>query len=482
MGLRRKLLGGGGLIIGGQLLGQVCSFGRNIIVARLLTPEDFGVAATLGIVMSLFEMISNLAVDQLLIQAEDGDKPVFQATAHAFQVVRGMGIGLFVFLLAWPLSRLFDIPEALWALQCVALVPIIRGFMHLDPKRTQREYGFGRDVAAELIPQVVLVLAAWPIAWWLKDYSAMLWLMILQVTVMVFVSHITAERRYSWAWDCQIIERMYAFGWPLLLNGLIMFLIFQGDRLVIGSAYNMTQLGLYSAAFTITFVPYVMITKAVSSLLLPLLSKVQDDSRKFAEYYAIAVCLLCTVGIAVATGFIFLGQRVVTLAYGANYAGVGGYIGWLGTMQSIRMLRVGPTIASMAGGDTRAPLLSNIGRISVFPIAIWMGLTGMPLAWIVVMACLGDCLALLMIIRRLSRSQGMRVGLAVKPAMIGAGAIAVAFTIASSGGTTQPWAASILMLLLIVMGASICMVYFNSSCRAGLLLLLQVPTHYVKHK
>jgi O-antigen/teichoic acid export membrane protein len=480
MVLRRKLLGAGGILVGGQLLGQVCSFVRNVIVARLLTPEDFGIAASLGIVMSLFEMISNIAVDQLLIQAEDGDEPKFQATAHAFQVARGVGIALFVFLLAWPISQLFDIPHALWAFQCVALVPLIRGFMHLDPKRLQREYAFGRDVATELIPQVVLVLAAWPVAWWLKDYSAMLWLMLLQVIVMVCVSHATAERRYSWAWDSQILNRMYAFGWPLLLNGLLMFLVFQGDRIVIGTGYSMTQLGVYSAAFSITFIPAMIITKVASALMLPLLSREKSDTRRLNESYGRSICLLCLVGSAVSTGFILAGEHLVGLAYGANYAAVGAFIGWLATMQMLRVLRVGPTIASMAWGDTRTPLIANLGRVSVFPFIFWLGLTGKPLTWVVVVGCLGEFLALLIVVSCLKRSRGLLIRHTLCPALIAGGVVAVAFGLSFTGTYAYGWFYSIVTILAVVSAAIVAMVYWIPVCRFGLLNLLHVRLPHVR--
>lgn len=461
------------MLMGGQVLGQACSFLRNVVVARLLTPEDFGIAATFGIAVSIFEMISNLAVDTLLVQAEDGDRPAFQATAHAFQVIRGGIIALFLFLLAWPFSRLFDIPQALWAFQCMALVPLIRGFMHLDPKRLQRKFGFGADVVTELIPQILLVLAAWPFAWWFKDYTAMLWLLVLQVVVMVVVSHAVARRRYAWAWDRRFLDRMYAFGWPLLLNGLLMFFILQGDRLIVGSVYDMTQLGVYSAAFSITFIPSTMIAKVASALLLPLLSREQGNPPQFVVYYALSICVLCLTGIAVSTGFILFGERMVVMTFGTKYASVEAYIGWLATMQMIRVLRVGPTIASMAWGDTRTPLLCNVGRISVFPLAIWLGLTGKPLIWIVVMGCLGELIALLLMVMRLQGSQGLAIGHTMKPTLIGAGAVTTAFGV-SLTSPSYAWLFSLAGIPVIVSGAFVAMVYWIPSIRPDLVSLLQV--------
>ncbi len=465
MTLRYRLLGAGGVLMGGQVVGQACAFVRNIVVARLLSPEDFGVAATFGLAVSMFEMVSNLGVDRLLVQSEDGDDSTFQSTAHAFQVMRGVGMSLSLFVLAWPFSRMFSIPQALWAFQCIALVPLFRGFLHLDPKRLQREFGFTADVATELIPQIVLVLAAFPFVRWFEDYSAMLWLLVLQSAVMVAVSHAFAKRRYAWAWEPKQFNRMYAFGWPLLFNGLLMFFILQGDRMIVASGYDMTQLGVYSVAFSITFVPTMMIARVASALLLPLLARNKGNFHKFSEYYLLSICILCLLGVAISAGFILLGQRIVMLTYGGKYAGVQTYIGWMAIMQMIRVLRVGPTIASMSWGDTLTPLISNIGRISVFPIAIWLGLTGRPIIWVVVTGCMGELIALLFVVGHLHHSRGLLAGYTIKPMIIAGLAIAFPGVLLTYAGHSFSWVYSSIELLVVVGAALVAMLCAVPACR-----------------
>lgn len=452
------------MLVAGQVLGQACSFLRNVLVARLLTPEDFGIAASLGIAMSMFEMISNLAVDRLLVQAEDGDEPAFQATAHSFQVLRGAGIATFLFALAWPFSRLYNIPQALWAFQCVAMVPLIRGFTHLDPKRLQREFQFHADVATELVPQIFLVLAAWPFTWWFKDYSAMLWLLVVQAIAAVAVSHWVAKRRYVWAWDRGFFSRMYLFGWPLLFNGLLMFIIFQSDRIIIGSVYNMAQLGIYSAAFSITFVPSMVVSNVASSLLLPLLSKNKNNSTKFAEYYSLSTVVLCILGAGVASGFIILGQRVVEFTFGEKYAGVEAFIGWLSIMHMLRTIRFAPTMASMAMGDTVAPMVANIVRAALVPAGLFVALTGKPLVWLVILGCASELAALIVLLERLHRLRGLKMGLCLNPVGISLGATCIAY-VALLNITGASWLCSVGVIVAITAFVSITLLAVSGGLR-----------------
>ena len=418
MSLRRKVLQGSGLMMGGQMLGLGMSFIRNIIVARLISTDDFGIASTFFISISLFEMISNLSVDRLLVQAEDGDGPEFQATAQAFQALRGAANSLLMFLLAWPFSRLFDIPQALWAFQCVALVPLIRGFVHLDPKRLHREMRFGRDVLSELLPQTVALALAWPLAKWFGNYAAMLWLLVAQAAAMVIVSQVTSVRRYAWAWNRALFARMAKFGWPLLLNGVLMFLIWQGDRVLVGSAYDMTQLALYSVAMTVTAAPTDLLSRASSVVLLPPLARAQNNAERFAELYGFLAQALSLGGIVVAVFFIILGPGLVELLYGARYAGVGPFIGWFAVMQMLRLIRTVPTTAALAKGDTIACLLANFGRAACLPLLVMLAFCEQPLVWLVVAGCLGELLALIIILQRVSVAHGLKRITSLGPAGI----------------------------------------------------------------
>jgi O-antigen/teichoic acid export membrane protein len=109
MTLRRHIVKGAAVLSVGQGVGQILAFVRNVVVARLLSPHDVGVAATLAVTLSLADLLADLSIDKLLIQAENGDEPRMRATAQFFSVCRGMTQAACLFLLSWPVARLFPI-------------------------------------------------------------------------------------------------------------------------------------------------------------------------------------------------------------------------------------------------------------------------------------------------------------------------------------------------------------------------------------
>jgi len=90
MSARRSFWEGALKLSCGQTAVQLCSFTRSVILARLISPENFGIAATFGLTYAFIEMFSNLSTQTLLIQAPDGDDARLQNTGHLLLVGRGI--------------------------------------------------------------------------------------------------------------------------------------------------------------------------------------------------------------------------------------------------------------------------------------------------------------------------------------------------------------------------------------------------------
>lgn len=440
----------------GQAATQVCSFVRSIILARLISPENFGIAATFAITFSFLEMVSNVSSDKLLIQSKDGNEPRLQSTAQFFHVTRGIVNASIIFLLAKPISALFGVPQARWAFECLAVVPFIRSFVHLDTNRFQRDMRFGPSIQLDVVSSVIVTAIAFPLGWWLRDYSAMLWILIVQAVVSTVGSHLFSERKYAICWDRGFARKIARFGWPLLINGLLMFGIFEGDRFTIGSAsrlfpqsiYTLGDLGVYSVAFSLTMAPTMFVANVFTSLFLPLLSRVQGIQPQFFGRYLACAQVVSLIAAAISIPFIIVGGKLVTLIYGPKYAAAATFIGWLAIMWAIRIFRVTPTLGAISLGDTANAMLSNILRsLAVFGVLL-SAASGASLVWICISGVAGECLATLVSMFRLRYRFGLPLSLSVKPLVVLAAGMLAAGLV--SGYAGQSWAAAISCSVLLV--------------------------------
>jgi len=410
---RGRILKGTALVSSGQMAGRVCTFGRNVILARLLGPEDFGIGATFAITVAMLEMISDLSAGQLLIQAKDGDKPEHQYTAQAFTFVRGAVLGALILLCAPLIAELFNVPQATWAFRWLALMPLMRGSFNLDIQRLQRDMRYGPDVTSFCVSELIAMLAAYPVAKAVGDYSAVLLITCIQVTVWVVLTHVLAERRYRFGHEREFFNRMISFGWPLLIDGLLLFGAFMGDRVIVAKMYTPTLLGIYAVAISLTLTPTLVLARVAMAIGMPLMSRVQDDSEQFEERYRLASEGLAIIGGGFGVMMIILGTPIVHLVYTEQYAAAGVLVAWLGASQALRIQRFAPIIATMARADTKATMQGNLARLSGVVLALAMGLGGRPLWEIAASAVVGEALALAVLLRRLKVKHGMalRAGL-----------------------------------------------------------------------
>lgn len=424
--LRSRVIKGTALVSSGQIAGRACTFGRNVILARMLGPEDFGIGATFAITVAMLEMISDLSAGQLLIQAKDGDEPRNQYTAQTFTFVRGLLLAALILAGAPLLAQLFNVPQATWAFRWLALIPIIRGSFNLDVQRLQRDLRYTPDVTSFFIGELVAVAAAYPVVKLVGDYSAVLIVVCIQVSVWTVLTHVMASRRYKLGFERVFFGRMLSFGWPLLIDGLLLFGAFMGDRVIVAQQYTPADLGVYAVAISLSLTPTLVLARVAMAMGMPLLSRVQDEPERFLDRYRLLGEGLAVIGGTFGVMMIILGAPIVELVYTPQFAPAGLLVAWLGAAQAFRILRFAPIIATMARADTKATMMGNIGRLLGVAIALGMGLAGQPLWMIASSALAGEVCALLVLLLRLRRKHEIPLAPGLVPAVLIAAALGTA--------------------------------------------------------
>lgn len=426
------------LVTCNQVIAEGAVLMRNVLLARLLGPEQMGLAVMLAIALRCLEMVSYLAVDRLLVQAREGNTARFQASAHGLEVIRGILSGMLLAALAYPAARGFGYPEMAWSFAALGMVPALRGFLHLDYRRLQRRLRFGPTLKVESTASVAGLVAVWPALQWTGDFSALLWVSLVQALVQVLMSHAVARRRYRIRMDRGHAERMLRFGLPLLLNNLVMFGVFQGDRLVVALAVSPAELARYALALQLGLLPTLVLARGSLSLLLPILARVQDNRREFARHYRRSLLLLAIAATVFTAVYTWGGNHVIALLFGNDFTVAPVVLSFLGCALALRIFRIGPGTAALALGDSRTLMLANLWRIGGLLLAGWAAFTGLGLASITAAAALGELSALLAGVHLLRSRHGIEAQIVPMAAAAGfVGAIAV-----------SPWLPSVSGILL----------------------------------
>jgi O-antigen/teichoic acid export membrane protein len=448
--LKRSAATGSLLLLVGQSAVYGASFVRNMILARLLTTADFGIAATFSLIIMMLELSAKLSLPLCVIQDEDGDQPEFVASAHLLQSLVAILSAVVIAAAAAPLALMFGIPGQRWAIVLLAFVSLFRGFEHLDIRRYERHLRFAPSLLVEAVPQIVTAVAAWPVALWFGDYRAVLVLLLAKGLTSCVWSHVVAERPYRWGLHRIFIVRMLRFGWPLLLNGFLMFGVVQGDQFIVAVSYTMTELGPYAAAAALTMAPMFFFGRVFNSITLPVMAGVQHDLAVFARRYRQFLAVATLFASVCAFGMVLGAEALMRLVYGAKYAGAGVLLAWLSAGNAFRNLRFVSSAAAIAKGDTRNELFGNSARVIGLAPALALGLAHAPLWSIASTAVFGEALACCVTFVRLKRRHAIPLATSLVPAAWALVPIGTAGTLALLGFHRLP---AVLGLFLAAVGA-----------------------------
>jgi O-antigen/teichoic acid export membrane protein len=357
------------LIFSGNVFSAILGLVRNLIVARLLTVEHFGIASTFAISMSIVEMLTSLGLHQLIIQDNDGDSPRLQAGLQGFHLLRGTFSSTLLFLLAGPIANFMGTGSIVWAYQLLAFIPFLNGLVHFDIYRLQRQLNYTPSVLSVTIPALLCVLLIWPLYVIFKDYRVMLGIILGQALATVIVSHVFAQRRYSVILAKDIIRHALRFGWPLLINSILIFFVFQGEKIIVGREIGLEALAIFAMGFTLTLWPAMLLANSIQSVFLPLLSETKGDKPAFHRLAMVTLQAHFALGALFVAGGVLVGPMLVGFLLGAKYAPLVGLFPWLVVLQVMRLMEGGSSIIALAAGRTGVSAVSNLVRISVMPFS-----------------------------------------------------------------------------------------------------------------
>jgi O-antigen/teichoic acid export membrane protein len=383
--------------------------------------------------MSFLELVTDLSMGTQLVQASDGDDSGLQGTIHTATVSRGVLMSAALFLLASPLAWLFNVGSALWAFRCLALVPLVRSFAHSDINRLQRHLNFLPLVATEVGSQAIALVAAWPLTAYFEDYSAVLWLLIIQGVSYAAATHLLSQRRYRFSWEPSCVRRVIGFGWPLLINGLIMFAVYEGDRVVIGAAdrifggmrYTLADLGVYFLSFALASAVIVIPAKIGGAVFLPILSRVQNDQSEFQAKYQLVVQLFAPAGAILALPLILMGGWLAVRIFGTKYAAISPIVVWIASAQAVRLMRGAVVLAGLSRGDTLTSMMGSLVRLLGVLGVLGAAAAGTSLTWVAAAGFAGEVLALGFVIPLLRRWHDVPIRLSLEPILISMSAMAL---------------------------------------------------------
>lgn len=375
--LRQLALRGSAFELVGYGAGQVLRLVSNLILSRLLFPEAFGLMALLAVINYGLAMLTDMGIEQAVIQNARGDEPRFLNTAWTIHVVRSTGLWLIACAIAWPAARFYHEPELLIMLPVNSAGLVVTGFASTKLFTLRRRLSFGMLNALELATQMVALVSMSLIAWRWPSAWAIVFGGLISSFFRTIASHLLpVEGRSRFAWDKSTRDEIFHFGKFIFGSSALSFAGGQADRVLLGRYMGMEVLGIYSVAVNLSDVMGSVITRLTYGVLYPVLSRVGREEggvvRVRAAYYRsrLYLDLLALVPLGV---LLMCSDWVVHFLYDERYQGAIWILKLLCIRVALASILVPCETCLFALGHTRYGLYRNIAR------AVWV-LPGVPIA------------------------------------------------------------------------------------------------------
>jgi PST family polysaccharide transporter len=231
-------------------MNELVSIPTSMILARMLSPHDFGIAAAAGFFVQLSNRLTNFGFNTALIQIKEVTD---RHTATVFTVNLAMGVGVWAVLaLGAPLlGRLFDSEEASHVIPVAALAFVIGSLGSVPSALMVRDLRFREVAWLEWLSTWVAAISVLLFAFGGLGYWSLIYSQVLAAAIQTAVRFAIAGWRPRVRFSMDALKQMFSFGIGLHFKRLLDSVALNVDNLVIGSSLGLSALGFYDKAFTL---------------------------------------------------------------------------------------------------------------------------------------------------------------------------------------------------------------------------------------
>lgn len=383
-GMRSRVLGGLAWTGSSQIVMQVIRMVVAVVLARLLAPNDYGLAAIALVFSSLVLVFSDMSIGAAIIQRK---KITEDDRSTAFWLAVGSGIVFTVagVAISGPLGAFYGQPQVASLCAVLSLSFVITSLATTHEALLLRDMKFAsterRIMAATLAGAVAGIVVG------VQTRDA--WAIIAQELAMATTSTLLLWKLSPWRPQLRFsrasLRSLFAFSAPLVGHRLLYYVHRNADNVLIGRFVGAAALGAYSLAYNIMLVPFSRIAGPVQRVLAPAFARMQDEPQRIGDAWVRAVRLLGMCAIPSLTGLIVVAPDFVRIVLGPKWAAAAPLIQILAVVGMIQALQSISTDILQARGRTatvfRFTLLFSAAHIAGFAIGLQWGVKGVAAAY-----------------------------------------------------------------------------------------------------
>ncbi|HUW84186.1 MAG TPA: oligosaccharide flippase family protein [Phycisphaerae bacterium] len=292
---------------------------RNVILARLLAPDQFGLMALLLAVSSLFEAISDVGLRQSVIQNKRGDTDAFLNVAWWLGALRGVGLFLLGFMIAPWVGSFYEDASLALLLRFAFLSVLFAGLTSPKLFVLERRLRFDRYVLVFHGSQLGGTLVSLAAVVVLQNVWALLIGFVSEAVLRCIVSFIVCPVKVRLHFEGHALRELLLFARRMIGLPVLTFVIRQADVFVLGKVCTKNELGMYALALALAYMPVSLFSRIIEPLMLPVLSPLQDAPATLRRAATSMTRAILAFGMPLVVYLTVFSQPLLSVTYGKAY-------------------------------------------------------------------------------------------------------------------------------------------------------------------
>jgi O-antigen/teichoic acid export membrane protein len=375
-----------------QISKQLSQFIITAILARMLTPKDFGLIGMATVFTGFITIFANMGISSALIQKQN-TKEEHLSSAFWLNIFVGFLLSLLFSVLAPLIARFYNQPQLKDILIVLSLNFFVASFSIVQQSILTKELEFKtltkRDILAIVLSGIIgITLAA-------NGFGV--WSLVLQSLCLTFFNAFLIWNLSTWRprfyFSFKEIKEIFMFSSHITGFNVVNYFARNMDYLLIGKFLGGEALGLYSLAYKLMLAPLTNISWVISRVMFPAFSKIQNDLPKIRANYLKMVHVISLITFPILLGLFAVAPEFVKVFYGPKWSAAAQLIQILcfcGMIQSVTSIG-GSVYLSLGRADLQfkvALISSSLVSLIIF-LALPYGVMGVALAYTVFYALWG---------------------------------------------------------------------------------------------
>ena len=263
---------------------QIIGFLVSIILARILSPSDFGIIGILTIFINLSKNITDGGLASSLIRTKDPSEVDF-STVFYFNLVCSVFMYAILFITAPFVAVFFKLPLIENLLRVFGVTIILSAFTITQSVKLNKELNFKTQFKILLPSLLISAIAGISSAY----YGLGVWSLVIKELVFVTFSSaqlwLYSRWKPMWVFDKKSFRNHFHYGYKLVITDVISQFFNDSNKAIIGKFFSPSQLGFFTRAQTMQDLPNQVIFNTINRVLFPMLSKIQDSDIRLRDLY-----------------------------------------------------------------------------------------------------------------------------------------------------------------------------------------------------